>query len=174
MCIYKVYLRDLLNVTDIRLSPPLYLISKLVKLHDIRLYSVDLSNLEVPNDHSKWTGSLSDITYKKDKMENTHLTYEKLRKLSKLCQNEKNRVKSNDSQFKFIQKIENKLQNMMTYKESLSSIDRVTTTNLDASLGIIFDKQTLDIIIDVIELLERNGDNTSIFDILELKKELEL
>ena len=53
-------------------------------------------------------------------------------------------------------------------------IDKVTVTNLDLALrmvGISFDKKTIDKIIDLVELLENKGDDTSIKDICELKVE---
>jgi hypothetical protein len=53
-------------------------------------------------------------------------------------------------------------------------IDKVTVTNLDLALrmvGISFDKKTIDKIIDLVELLENKGDDTSIKDIYELQVE---
>lgn len=53
-------------------------------------------------------------------------------------------------------------------------IDKVTVTNLDLALrmaGISFDKKTIDKIIDLVELLENKGDDTSIRDICELQVE---
>ena len=53
-------------------------------------------------------------------------------------------------------------------------IDKVTVTNLDLALrmvGISFDKKTIDKIIDLVELLENKGDDTSIKDICELQVE---
>lgn len=52
------------------------------------------------------------------------------------------------------------------------SIDKVTTTNLDVALrmvGITFDRKTIDKIIDLVELLEEKGDNTTIQDVCELQ-----
>lgn len=57
-------------------------------------------------------------------------------------------------------------------KERRKTIDNVTVTNLDLSLrmvGITFDKKTIDKIIDLVELLEEKGDNTSINDICDLQ-----
>jgi hypothetical protein len=54
------------------------------------------------------------------------------------------------------------------------SIDNVTVTNLDVALrmvGISIDKETIDKIIDIVELLETKGDDTSIKDICELQAE---
>lgn len=54
------------------------------------------------------------------------------------------------------------------------SIDNVTVTNLDLALrmvGISIDKETIDKIIDIVELLEIKGDDTSIKDICELQAE---
>ena len=54
------------------------------------------------------------------------------------------------------------------------SIDNVTVTNLDLALrmvGISIDEETIDKIIDIVELLESKGDNTSIKDICELQTE---
>jgi hypothetical protein len=52
------------------------------------------------------------------------------------------------------------------------SIDKVTVTNLDLALrmvGIIFDHKTIDKIIDLVELIEEKGDDSSIKDICELQ-----
>ena len=52
------------------------------------------------------------------------------------------------------------------------SIDNVTTINLDLALrmvGIKMDIQTIDIIIDLVELLEEKGDDTSMRDICKLQ-----
>jgi len=53
-------------------------------------------------------------------------------------------------------------------------IDKVTTTNLDLALrmvGISFDLNTIDKIIDLVELIESKGDDTSIMDICKLQSE---
>ena len=53
-------------------------------------------------------------------------------------------------------------------------IDKVTVTNLDLALrmvGFSFDKKTIDKIIDLVELLENKGDDTSIKDICKLQAE---
>lgn len=53
-------------------------------------------------------------------------------------------------------------------------IDNVTTDNLDVALrmcGIQIDKSIIDRIIDLVELLEKKGNNTSIDDIYNLKEE---
>ncbi len=53
-------------------------------------------------------------------------------------------------------------------------IDKVTTTNLDLALrmvGISFDLGTIDKIIDLVELIESKGDDTSIMDICKLQSE---
>ena len=50
----------------------------------------------------------------------------------------------------------------------------MTVTNLDVALrmvGISIDKETIDKIIDIVELLETKGDDTSIKDICELQAE---
>ena len=55
-----------------------------------------------------------------------------------------------------------------------SRIDKVTTTNLDLALrmvGISFDLKTIDKIIDLVELIESKGDDTSIADICKLQAE---
>lgn len=54
-----------------------------------------------------------------------------------------------------------------------NNIDNVTVNNLDLALrmnGISFDKNTIDLIIDLVELIEEKGDNTSIKDICDLNK----
>jgi hypothetical protein len=54
------------------------------------------------------------------------------------------------------------------------SIDRVTTENLDLALrffGVEIHKTILDIIIDVVELLEEKGGETSLIDLHKLKDE---
>ena len=51
-------------------------------------------------------------------------------------------------------------------------IDKVTVTNLDLAfrmVGITFDHKTIDIIIDLVELIEEKGDKASIKDICELQ-----
>ena len=51
-------------------------------------------------------------------------------------------------------------------------IDKVTVANLDIALrrvGITLDHKTIDIIIDMVELIETKGDNTSIDDICALQ-----
>lgn len=53
-------------------------------------------------------------------------------------------------------------------------IDNVTTSNLDIALrmaGIQLDIRLIDRIIDLVELIEDKGNNTSIDDVLILKKE---
>ena len=53
-------------------------------------------------------------------------------------------------------------------------IDKVTVTNLDLALrmcGMSFDKNTIDKIIDIVELIESKGDETSIMDISKLQAE---
>lgn len=57
-------------------------------------------------------------------------------------------------------------------KETEKSINRVTTTNLDLALrmvGITFDRKTIDKIIDLVELIEEKGDDTTIKDVCELQ-----
>jgi hypothetical protein len=54
------------------------------------------------------------------------------------------------------------------------SIDKVTTTNLDLAfrmVGIECDRDTTDRIIDIVELLEKKGDKTTMKDICNLKAE---
>lgn len=51
-------------------------------------------------------------------------------------------------------------------------INKVTVINLDLALrmvGITFDHKTIDKIIDLVELIEDKGDETSIKDICELQ-----
>jgi hypothetical protein len=53
-------------------------------------------------------------------------------------------------------------------------IDKVTTTNLDLALrmvGISFDLNTIDKIIDLVELIESKGDDTSMKDVIDLQGE---
>ena len=55
-------------------------------------------------------------------------------------------------------------------------IDNVTTDRLDIALrmvGITFDHRTIDKIIDIVELIEEKGGETSIQDIEKLKAEWE-
>lgn len=55
-------------------------------------------------------------------------------------------------------------------------IDNVTTDNLDAALracGYALDLTLVDRIIDLVELIEEKGDDTSIKDLLALKNEWE-
>jgi hypothetical protein len=55
-------------------------------------------------------------------------------------------------------------------------MNKVTTTNLDLALrmvGISFDKNIIDKIIDLVELLEKKGDDTTIQDIFLLQNEWE-
>ena len=55
-------------------------------------------------------------------------------------------------------------------------IDNVTTDRLDLALrmvGITFDHRTIDKIIDIVELIEEKGGETSIQDIEALKAEWE-
>ena len=57
-----------------------------------------------------------------------------------------------------------------------NSIDKVTTNNLDIAMravGINCDMNTVDKIIDLVELLEEGGDNTTLEDIIKLQKEWE-
>lgn len=66
------------------------------------------------------------------------------------------------------------VKNMTIQDAGGNLIDRVTTTNLDIALrmvGISFDLNTIDKIIDLVELIENNGDSTSISDICKLQSE---
>ena len=58
----------------------------------------------------------------------------------------------------------------------MKPIDNVTTDRLDLALrmvGITFDHRTIDKIIDIVELIEEKGGETSIQDIEALKVEWE-
>lgn len=58
----------------------------------------------------------------------------------------------------------------------MKTIDKVTITNLDVTLrlvGIEIDQYILDKIIDIVELLEIKGDDTTLKDISELECEWE-
>jgi hypothetical protein len=59
-------------------------------------------------------------------------------------------------------------------KTKRQGIDNVTTDNLDAALracGYALDLTLVDRIIDLVELIEEKGDDTSIKDLLALQKE---
>lgn len=61
-------------------------------------------------------------------------------------------------------------------KIQLKPIDKVTITNLDIALrmcGMQLDRDLIDKIIDLVELIEDKGDDTSIKDICHLKTEWE-
>jgi hypothetical protein len=56
----------------------------------------------------------------------------------------------------------------------MKKIDKVTTTNLDLAMrmaGIYIDLKTIDKIIDIVELVEEKGDDTSVRDICKLQAE---
>lgn len=58
-------------------------------------------------------------------------------------------------------------------EEKLKPIDRVTTINLDIALRmckIQIDTSILDKVIDLVELIEEKGDQTSISDVCELQE----
>jgi hypothetical protein len=60
----------------------------------------------------------------------------------------------------------------MSNKKKKPSIDRVSTTTLDIALrsvGYKLDMELIDKIIDLVELLEVKGDNTSLADICKLE-----
>ena len=62
----------------------------------------------------------------------------------------------------------------MTPKNPKKPIDNVTVDNLDIALRMCYiqvDKLILDRIIDLVELIEEKGDETSISDIYKLKNE---
>ena len=59
----------------------------------------------------------------------------------------------------------------------MKTIDNVTTTNLDLAMrmaGIYIDPKDIDKIIDIVELIEEKGDDTSIRDISKLQAEWDL
>jgi hypothetical protein len=63
---------------------------------------------------------------------------------------------------------------MKKKKDLKKPIDKVTTTNLDIALrmcNIQLDKILIDRIIDLVELIENKGDDTSIKDICHLQNE---
>jgi hypothetical protein len=65
---------------------------------------------------------------------------------------------------------------MKNYEAGGKPIDNVTTDRLDIALrmvGITFDHRTIDKIIDIVELIEEKGGETSIQDIEKLKAEWE-
>jgi len=56
----------------------------------------------------------------------------------------------------------------------MKAIDKVTVTNLDVALricGIEIHTSILDRIIDLVELIEEKGDNTTESDVLKLKEQ---
>ncbi|PHR23573.1 MAG: hypothetical protein COA36_16715 [Desulfotalea sp.] len=63
---------------------------------------------------------------------------------------------------------------MSNRKNKIKPIDKVTVTNLDLALrtaNINVSKHILDKIIDLVELLEEKGDDTTIRDICKLQNE---
>jgi len=61
-------------------------------------------------------------------------------------------------------------------KSEPQGIDNVTTTNLDLALrmcGIKLLESQIDLIIDIVEVIERKGNDTSIKDIIEIKSNSE-
>lgn len=65
--------------------------------------------------------------------------------------------------------VESKGQNLPIQRVSNRLIDKVTTTNLDLAfrmVGISCDKDTVDKIIDLVELIESKGDDTSMKDVI--------
>ena len=65
----------------------------------------------------------------------------------------------------------------MSKKKKIPSIDRVTTTSLDVALravGYKLDMELIDKIIDLVELLEIKGDETSLMDISKLEVEWQI
>ena len=63
---------------------------------------------------------------------------------------------------------------MSKKKREIKPIDKVTVTNLDLALrtaNINVSKHILDKVIDLVELLEEKGDDTSIRDICKLQSE---
>jgi len=64
------------------------------------------------------------------------------------------------------------IKNLDIQRVSNRLIDKVTVTNLDLAfrmVGISCDKETVDKIIDLVELIESKGDDTSMKDVIELK-----
>ena len=70
--------------------------------------------------------------------------------------------------------LERKLKKANSEASNSNSIDKVTTNNLDIAfraVGISCDIDTVDKIIDLVELLEEGGGNTTLEDIVKLQEE---
>lgn len=81
-----------------------------------------------------------------------------------------------DSAAHYMETYKGKVEKLPMHDVNSRLIDNVTVTNLDLALrmvGITFDKRTIDRIIDLVELIESKGYETSIMDICQLQADWE-